>query len=35
MPLPIPLTLKPMEAEPVDALPTGGGWLFEPNTESR
>ena len=30
MPLPIPLTLKPMEAGPVDDLPTGADWLFEP-----
>jgi ATP-dependent DNA ligase len=28
--LPIPLSLKPMEAEPVDDLPRGKGWLFEP-----
>ena len=30
MPLPIPLTTKPMEAEPVDELPRGKGWLYEP-----
>ena len=30
MPLPIPLSLKPMEAEPVDELPRGKGWLYEP-----
>ena len=30
MPLPIPLTTKPMEAEPVDDLPLGKGWLYEP-----
>ena len=30
MALPGPLTLRPMEAEPVDDLPTGAGWLFEP-----
>ncbi len=28
--LPIPLSLKPMEAKPVDDLPRGKGWLFEP-----
>ena len=28
--LPIPLTLKPMEAEPVDDMPRGKGWLYEP-----
>ena len=28
--LTIPLWLKPMEAEPVDALPRGKGWLYEP-----
>ena len=28
--LPIPLSLKPMEAEPVDDLPRGKGWLYEP-----
>ena len=28
--MPIPLTLKPMEAEPVDDLPRGKGWLYEP-----
>jgi ATP-dependent DNA ligase len=26
----IPRSLKPMEAEPVDELPTGKGWLYEP-----
>jgi hypothetical protein len=26
----IPLSLKPMEAEPVDDLPQGKGWLYEP-----
>ena len=30
MPLPIPLTTRPMEAEPVDNLPRGKGWLYEP-----
>ena len=30
MPLPIPLATKPMEAEPVDKLPLGKGWLYEP-----
>ena len=30
MPLPIPLTTKPMEAEPVEDLPLGKGWLYEP-----
>ena len=30
MVLPVPLSLKSMEAEPVDDLPTGAGWLFEP-----
>lgn len=25
----VPLSTKPMEAEPVDALPAGDGWLFE------
>jgi len=30
MTLPIPLSLEPMEAEPVDALPEGPGWSFEP-----
>ena len=30
MTLPVPLMLKPMEAEPVDDLPRGPGWLFEP-----
>jgi ATP-dependent DNA ligase len=28
--LSIPLSLKPMEAEPVDELPRGKGWLYEP-----
>lgn len=27
---PIPLTLEPMEAEPVTELPDGPGWAFEP-----
>ena len=26
----VPLTTKPMEAEPVDDLPRGKGWLYEP-----
>ena len=30
MALPIPLTLEPMESEPVDELPTGKGWQYEP-----
>ena len=30
---PIPLLLKPMEAEPVDDLPRGKGWLYEPNMD--
>ena len=30
MTLPIPLSLEPMEAEPVDTLPEGPGWSFEP-----
>lgn len=30
MSLPVPLTLVPMEAEPVDTLPDGPGWAFEP-----
>ena len=30
MPLPFPLSTKPMEAEPIDALPGGTGWLYEP-----
>ncbi|HET8997968.1 MAG TPA: ATP-dependent DNA ligase [Acetobacteraceae bacterium] len=30
MSLPIPLTLEPMEAEPIDALPEAAGWSFEP-----
>jgi ATP-dependent DNA ligase len=29
-PFAIPLSLKPMEAEPVDELPRGNGWLYEP-----
>ena len=29
MPLPIPLSTKPMEAEPVGQLPRKG-WLYEP-----
>jgi ATP-dependent DNA ligase len=29
-PLPVPLSLKPMEAEPVEELPRGRGWLYEP-----
>ena len=29
-PFPVPLSLKPMEAEPVDELPRGSGWLYEP-----
>jgi ATP-dependent DNA ligase len=29
-PLPVPLSLKPMEAEPVKELPRGSGWLYEP-----
>ena len=28
--LSIPLSLKPMEAEAVDELPRGKGWLYEP-----
>ncbi len=28
--LPVPLSLEPMEAEPVADLPAGDGWLFEP-----
>ncbi len=28
--LPIPLSLKPMEAGPVDDLSYGKGWLYEP-----
>ena len=28
--LEVPLSLQPMEAIPVDDLPTGTGWLFEP-----
>ena len=27
---PVPLALAPMEAEPVDVLPDGPGWAFEP-----
>ncbi|HET7409807.1 MAG TPA: ATP-dependent DNA ligase [Paracoccaceae bacterium] len=30
MPDTIPLDLRPMEAEPADALPSGGDWQFEP-----
>ena len=30
MALELPLTLEPMEAEPVDELPDGEGWQFEP-----
>ncbi|HSU05339.1 MAG TPA: ATP-dependent DNA ligase [Acetobacteraceae bacterium] len=30
MHLPIPLSLEPMEAEPVDDLPSGAGWAYEP-----
>lgn len=30
MTLPVPFTLKPMEAEPVDELPGGKGWHYEP-----
>ena len=30
MTLEVPLSLEPMEAEPVDELPDGPGWLFEP-----
>lgn len=30
MTLGVPLSLKPMEAVPVDRLPTGKGWQFEP-----
>ena len=26
----VPLDTKPMEAEPVDDLPLGKGWLYEP-----
>ena len=29
----IPLDLRPMEAEPVDALPSGGDWQFEPKQD--
>jgi ATP-dependent DNA ligase len=28
--LEVPLSLQPMEATPVNDLPAGGGWLFEP-----
>ncbi len=28
--LPVPLSLEPMEAEPVTELPSGPGWAFEP-----
>jgi ATP-dependent DNA ligase len=28
-PFPVPLSLKPMEAEPVEELPRGSGWLYE------
>lgn len=30
MEFPVPLTLEPMEAEPVSALPEGENWAFEP-----
>jgi ATP-dependent DNA ligase len=30
MALPVPLPLEPMEAQPVDSLPDGPGWLYEP-----
>lgn len=30
MTLPVPLTLEPMEAQPVDALPDGASWQYEP-----
>ena len=30
MTLDVPLSLQPMEAVPVNDLPTGKGWLFEP-----
>jgi hypothetical protein len=30
MVLPVPLSLKPIEAEAVDELPRGSGWLYEP-----
>lgn len=30
MRLPVPLSLEPMEAEPVQELPSGSGWVFEP-----
>jgi ATP-dependent DNA ligase len=29
MTLEVPLSLQPMEAVPVDDLPTGKGWMFE------
>ena len=28
--LPVPLDTQPMEARTSDALPSGGGWQFEP-----
>jgi ATP-dependent DNA ligase len=28
--LPVPMPLEPMESEPVRALPSGPGWLYEP-----
>jgi hypothetical protein len=31
MALPVPPTTRPMEAEPVDELPRGAGWLYELN----
>jgi ATP-dependent DNA ligase len=33
MVLPVPLSLKPMEAEAVDELPRGSGWLYEPKCD--
>src|SRR5689334_20991164 len=30
MSLAVPATLEPMESEPVDDLPAGRGWLYEP-----
>ncbi|MEX1181866.1 MAG: ATP-dependent DNA ligase [Gemmatimonadota bacterium] len=30
MNLPLPLTLEPMEAATIDALPSGEGWVYEP-----
>lgn len=30
MALPVPLPLEPMEAQPVDSLPDGPGWQYEP-----